>query len=86
MKTRLLFQPSFLSTIMALSKDTCRLWFFISTFTVLVAFFQLTEAGGKTLVLVDNANTKETHSIFFNSLKGRKKLAKWQGWSRNKSH
>lgn len=59
---------------MALSKDTCRLRFFISTFTVLLALFQLTEAGGKTLVLVDNANTKETHSIFFNSLKGRKNV------------
>ncbi|XP_020608905.1 dolichyl-diphosphooligosaccharide--protein glycosyltransferase 48 kDa subunit-like [Orbicella faveolata] len=56
---------------MAVSKDTCRLWLFISTFTVFLALFQLTEAGGKTLVLVDNANTKETHSIFFNSLKER---------------
>lgn len=38
---------------------------------VLLACFDLTEAGGKTLVLLDNANTKETHSIFFNSLKER---------------
>ncbi|KAL9970653.1 hypothetical protein ACROYT_G023063 [Oculina patagonica] len=52
--------------------DTCRsLGFFVSTLAVLLACFQLTEAGGKTLVLVDNANIKETHSIFFNSLKER---------------
>lgn len=67
--------PSFLSSNMALSMDTCRsVGFFVSTLAVLLASFQLTEAGGKTLVLVDNANTKETHSIFFNSLKGKKKL------------
>lgn len=61
---------------MVLLEDTCRsLWFFVSTLAVLFACFQLAEAGGKTLVLVDNANTKETHSIFFNSLKGRNKLA-----------
>lgn len=64
--------PSFLSSNMALSMDTCRsLGIFVSTLAVFLACFQLTEAGGKTLVLVDNANTKETHSIFFNSLKGR---------------
>ena len=55
---------------MAFLKDTCRsVRFFISTLVVLLACFDLTEAGGKTLVLLDNANTKETHSIFFNSLK-----------------
>ena len=60
---------------MAFSKDTCRsVGFFISTLVVLLACFDLTEAGGKTLVLLDNANTKETHSIFFNSLKGKTKL------------
>ena len=57
---------------MAFLKDTCRsVGFFISTLVVLLACFDLTEAGGKTLVLLDNANTKETHSIFFNSLKER---------------
>lgn len=60
---------------MAFLKDTCRsVGFFISTLVVLLAYFDLTEAGGKTLVLLDNANTKETHSIFFNSLKGKTKL------------
>ncbi|PFX29933.1 dolichyl-diphosphooligosaccharide--protein glycosyltransferase 48 kDa subunit-like [Stylophora pistillata] len=57
---------------MALMRDTCRsVGFFISTLVVLLACFDLTKAGGKTLVLLDNANTKETHSIFFNSLKER---------------
>lgn len=60
---------------MALSRDTCRsLGFFVSTLVVFLACFKLTEAGGKTLVLLDNANTKETHSIFFNSLKGENEL------------
>ena len=61
---------------MAFLKDTCRsVGFFISTLVVLLACFDLTEAGGKTLVLLDNANTKETHSIFFNS--ERKRI--WSG-------
>ena len=56
----------------AFLKDTCRsVGFFISTLVVLLACFDLTEAEGKTLVLLDNANAKETHSIFFNSLKER---------------
>ena len=55
---------------MAFLKDTCRsVGFFIFHLVVLLACFDLTEARGKTLVLLDNANTKETHSIFFNSLK-----------------
>ena len=66
---------SFLSSNMAFVKDTCRSFgFFVSAFAVLLACLHLTEAGGKTLVLLDNANTKETHSIFFNSLKGKNEL------------
>ena len=30
----------------------------------------LVQCGGKILVLVDNINTQDTHSIFFKSLKG----------------
>ncbi|XP_044169192.1 dolichyl-diphosphooligosaccharide--protein glycosyltransferase 48 kDa subunit-like [Acropora millepora] len=57
---------------MALAWDTCRTFgLFVSFLAIFLGCFHLTEAGGKTLVLLDNANTKETHSIFFNSLKER---------------
>ena len=60
---------------MALVRDTCRAsGFFVSGLVVLFTCFHLTKAGGKTLVLLDNSNTKETHSIFFNSLKGKNRL------------
>ena len=63
---------SFASSNMALAWDTCRTFgLFVSFLAIFLGCFHLTEAGGKTLVLLDNANTKETHSIFFNSLKGR---------------
>ena len=72
-KTRL--HSSFLSSKMAFAKATCRAsGFFVSVLAILLACSHLIEAGGKTLVLVDNANTKETHSIFFNSLKGKNEL------------
>lgn len=64
--------PSSLSSNMAPARDTCRsAGFFVYALVVLAIFVPSTEAGGKTLVLLDNANTKETHSIFFNSLKGK---------------
>lgn len=57
---------------MVVARDTCRSFaFFASALVVFLGCFHFTEAGGKTLVLLDNANTKETHSIFFNSLKER---------------
>ncbi|KAM7445306.1 hypothetical protein ABFA07_006185 [Porites harrisoni] len=57
---------------MAHAKDTCRPFgFLVSLLAVFLVCFHLTEAGGKTLVLLDNSNTRETHSIFFNSLKER---------------
>lgn len=66
--------PSSLSSNMAPARDTCRsAGFFVYALVVLAIFVPSTEAGGKTLVLLDNANTKETHSIFFNSLKGKTK-------------
>ena len=61
----------FSSSNMVVARDTCRSFaFFASALVVFLGCFHFTEAGGKTLVLLDNANTKETHSIFFNSLKG----------------
>ena len=48
-------------------RDTCR----SALLLVLVSsLLYLASAKGNTLVLLDNANTKETHSIFFNSLRG----------------
>ncbi|XP_031557244.1 dolichyl-diphosphooligosaccharide--protein glycosyltransferase 48 kDa subunit-like [Actinia tenebrosa] len=47
--------------------DTCRSLGLFSLF--LLTFLHVSTAGKKTLVLLDNANTKETHSIFFGSLK-----------------
>ena len=37
---------------------------------VLPALFAITNAGGNTLVLLDNLAIKETHSLFFKSLQG----------------
>jgi hypothetical protein len=48
--------------------DTCRSVGLFLLF--LLTFFHISIAGKKTLILLDNANTKETHSIFFGSLKG----------------
>ena len=60
---------------MALAKDTCRPFgFFVSVLSVFLVCFHLAEGGGKTLVLLDNSNTKETHSVFLNSLKGKNEM------------
>ena len=50
-------------------RDTC--WLAAYSALVFLSFLCSTSASEKTLVLIDNANTKETHSIFFNSLKGK---------------
>ncbi|KAJ1527065.1 hypothetical protein ONE63_008606 [Megalurothrips usitatus] len=43
----------------------------ISAFAILVALANFVQAGGNTLVLLDNLAIKETHSIFFKSLQER---------------
>ncbi|EDO40875.1 predicted protein [Nematostella vectensis] len=48
---------------------TCRFAGFCLLF--LLSFLHSSFAGQRTLVLLDNANTKETHSIFFSSLKAK---------------
>ena len=64
-----------LASNMAHAKDTCRPFgFLVSLLAIFLVCFHLTEAGGKTLVLLDNSNTRETHSIFFNSLKGKNEV------------
>ena len=64
-----------LASNMAHAKDTCLPFgFLVSLLAVFLVCFHLTEAGGKTLVLLDNSNTRETHSIFFNSLKGKNEV------------
>ncbi len=54
------------------AKDTCR---FASTLLASLSFCLLLSnavcTGGKTLVLLDNQFIKETHSIFFNFLRGK---------------
>jgi len=47
--------------------DTCRFAGFFLVFLLSLSSFSF--AWKRTLVLIDNANTKETHSIFFGSLK-----------------
>lgn len=37
---------------------------------IILSFFTISLVYGKTLVLLDNPSIKETHSIFFNNLKG----------------
>ena len=49
-------------------EDTCRMVALCAL--IFFSVFYSAHANEKTLVLIDNANTKETHSIFFNSLKG----------------
>jgi len=58
------------SSFKMVAMDTCRLCGFLPLF--FLSFCSLTLAGKRTLVLLDNANTQETHSIFFGSLKGEK--------------
>ena len=71
---------------MAHAKDTCRPFgFLVSLLAVFLVCFHLTEAGGKTLVLLDNSNTRETHSIFFNSLKGKNEIWEQQATEEQKS-
>ena len=53
------------------AKYTCRAVGISALFLLIaVAILPAANAGGKTLVLLDNANTKDTHSIFFNTMKG----------------
>ena len=51
--------------------DTCRFTTVLLAFLCcFAALLQVSSGGGKTLVLLDNAHIKETHSIFFKFLKG----------------
>ena len=53
---------------MAGAMDTCRIS--LGLVIVICQLLAFSHAGGKTLVLLDNALVKESHSIFFASLKG----------------
>jgi hypothetical protein len=41
-----------------------------SVFVIFVGIISIVNAGGDTLVLLDNLAIKETHSMFFKSLQG----------------
>lgn len=51
----------------------CRRFLFLISCTLFVSVCNV-NAGGETLVLLDNLAIKETHSMFFKSLKGKIKI------------